>query len=341
MARGGSGAVLPPAVRPGAARDGSLRSISLVRAATASPPACVTMRAGQSRREPQVDREVVCDVARGLDVCASLQGRSGNAFAQPEFIYNTGPADRVLLLIFGGRSEPAASLPCRSGLDCPLEGTEGKLKKTASLMMVWIVVACGRALGAAPIVWVVPSSLHRVYPTDAPGARTKVMIYCARGEYQPFQVAIQAPAGGLTRVNFSVSHLVGPRGAVLSRRNLILYREWYITVRHHSPTYNGPPNLPITKVRTFPDALIPFLDPATGKPPVDAKFRAVPFNLKAGHNAVIWARRLCAPRYAGGPIPGHLYRNQRSGDVRGPDSCPCVGIYFAAQAIPQVQFQRR
>src|SRR5271157_259218 len=99
------------------------------------------------------------------------------------------------------------------------------------LTMVWIAPACCSALGAPPIVWVVPSSLHRVGPTDAPGVETIVAIRAARGEYKPFQVAIQAPSGGLTNVNFSVSNLVGPRGAVLSRTNLILYREWYITVK--------------------------------------------------------------------------------------------------------------
>ncbi|MGA2858891.1 MAG: DUF4091 domain-containing protein [Candidatus Sulfotelmatobacter sp.] len=156
------------------------------------------------------------------------------------------------------------------------------------LTMVWIAPACCSALGAQPIVWVVPSSLHRVGPTDAPGVETIVAIRAARGEYKPFQVAIQAPSGGLTNVNFSVSNLVGPRGAVLSRTNLILYREWYITVKQHSPTYNGPPNLSITQVRTFPDPLIPLLDPATGKPPVEAEFRAVPLDLSAGHNAVFW-----------------------------------------------------
>ncbi len=154
--------------------------------------------------------------------------------------------------------------------------------------MVWIVLTCGRVFAATPIVWVVPSSLHRVGPTDAPCARTKAVIHAARGEYEPFQVAIQAPSGGLTNVNFSVSDLVGTGGAVISHKNLIQYREGFITVRQHSPAYNGPPNLPITKVNTFPDALIPFIDPATGKPPVEAEFRAVPFNLKAGHNAVIW-----------------------------------------------------
>ena len=163
-----------------------------------------------------------------------------------------------------------------------------KMKKTALTMLVWIVVVCCRAFGATPIVWVVPSSLGRVGPTDAPGVRTNAAIRAARGEYESFQVAIQASGDGLTKVNFSVSNLVGPRGAVLLRANLILYRESYVNVRRHSPTYNGPPNLPITNVTTFPDALVPFIDPATGKPPVGGKYRAVPFDLKAGHNAVIW-----------------------------------------------------
>jgi len=162
------------------------------------------------------------------------------------------------------------------------------MKKTVIVTLLWIVVVCCRALGATPIVWVVPSSLHRVGPTDAPGGKTNVVIQAARGEFQSFQVAIHAPGDGLTNVNFSVSKLVGSQGAMISAANLILYREFYLTVKHHSPTYNGPPNLPITKVRTFPDALIPFLDPATHKPPVEAEFRAVPFDLVAGRNAVFW-----------------------------------------------------
>ena len=132
-----------------------------------------------------------------------------------------------------------------------------EMKKAASLTIACIVLICCKAFGAGPIVWVVPSSLHRVGPTDAPGGRTTVVIRAARGEFQSFQVAIQAPGGGLTNVNFSVSKLVGSHGAVISAANLILYREFYLTVKHHSPTYNGPPNLPITKVRTFPDALVP------------------------------------------------------------------------------------
>jgi len=123
--------------------------------------------------------------------------------------------------------------------------------------LVWVVMSCSRVLAVGPIVWVVPSSLHRVGPTDAPGSRTNGVIHAARGEYESLQVAIQAPRGGLSRVNFFVSDLARRRrnsvarernhneGAkLIARSNLTLYREKYMTVRHHSPTYNGPPNLP-------------------------------------------------------------------------------------------------
>jgi hypothetical protein len=192
------------------------------------------------------------------------------------------------------------------------------------LTMVWIALACCYAFGAPPIVWVVPSSLHRVGPTDAPGSRTNVMIHAARAEFQSFQVAIQAPEGGLTNVNFLVSDLVGSNGAVISAQDLVAYREFYVTVKHHSPTYNGPPNLPITNVRTFPDALIPFIDPATGKPPVDAKYRAVPFDLAARHNAVMWID-VFVPR---GTLPGP-YRGTYSvtSDQGGFEGEICVGVW--------------
>jgi hypothetical protein len=191
------------------------------------------------------------------------------------------------------------------------------MTKAASLTIVLIVLVCGRALAAGPTVWAVPSSLKRVGPRETPGVRTEVVIRAARGEYESFQVAIQAPSGGLTNVNFSVSELAGPRDAILSAANLILYREWYVTVKHHSPTYNGPPNLPITKVWTFPDALIPFLDPATGRPPVEAEFRAVPFDLVAGRNAVFWVDVFVPRSTVAGPYRGTYTVSSNQGTFEG------------------------
>lgn len=124
------------------------------------------------------------------------------------------------------------------------------------------------------------------------------MIYAARGETQSFQVAVHASGGKLTGLNFSLSNLYGIQrddhggwgftGRLISQKNLILYREKYMTVLAHSPTWNGPPNLPITNIDTFPDALIPFVDPATGKPPVGGTYIAAPLNVAAVHNGVFW-----------------------------------------------------
>ena len=70
------------------------------------------------------------------------------------------------------------------------------------------------------------------------------------------RLRFRRPAVGSVTLTFQ-SKLAGPPGVVLSEANLTLYREWYVTVKHHSPMYNGPPNLPITNIDTFPDALIP------------------------------------------------------------------------------------
>jgi hypothetical protein len=104
----------------------------------------------------------------------------------------------------------------RSSADPNICSTYGwkEMKKAASLTMVWILMVCCRIFAATPIVWVVPSTLDRVGPTDAPGFRTNAVIHAARGEFESFQVAIRAPSGGLTNVNFSVSKLVGPRGTI-------------------------------------------------------------------------------------------------------------------------------
>ena len=156
---------------------------------------------------------------------------------------------------------------------------------------VGIFTASQTVLAEGPIVWVVPSTLVRISPTEKPGTTRTVTIFAARGEYQSFQVAVHAPAGNLTDLNFTVSDLVrigsdGGKNQAIPRENVLLYREKYMTVLAHSPTYNGPPNFPITNIDTFPDALIPFIDPATGKPPMGGAFVAAPLNLAAGHNAV-------------------------------------------------------
>jgi len=91
------------------------------------------------------------------------------------------------------------------------------MKKTVCVLVVLMLVGCGVAFGAGPTVWVVPSTLLRVGPTDAAGSGTSATIYGGRGEYVAFQVAVQAPSGGLTNVTLSVSSLTGPGESPISR----------------------------------------------------------------------------------------------------------------------------
>lgn len=103
-------------------------------------------------------------------------------------------------------------------------------------------------LAERPIVWVPSSSLVRIAPTEKPRNTTTAIIHAARGETQSFQVAVQARGGDLTNLNFSVSDLASGKrerdasegvtsdSQIISRANLILYREKYLTVLQHSPT---------------------------------------------------------------------------------------------------------
>ena len=191
-------------------------------------------------------------------------------------------------------------------------------------VVVGIFTMSQAVLAQGPTVWVPYSTLLRVAPTDSPGATRTAVLHAGRGEYQSFQVAVQAAAGGLTNLNFSVSDLHKSNSTngsssdqIISKKNLILYREKYMTVLQHSPTWQGPPNLPITDIDTFPDALIPFIDPATGQPPVGGTYIAAPLNVEAGQNTVFWVDVLVPRDATAGEYFGIYTVTSDQGTVRG------------------------
>src|SRR5258708_5069517 len=67
----------------------------------------------------------------------------------------------------------------------------------------------------------------------------------------------------------------------------------------------------------YPDALIPFTDPDTGKPLSGASLTAVPFDVKAGNNQPIWVD-LMVPRSAQpGKYSGTYTLTSNQGDFTG------------------------
>jgi hypothetical protein len=144
------------------------------------------------------------------------------------------------------------------------------------------------------VTWIAPS-LHRVGMSDAAGNETQVKVSAAKGSYESFQIVVNGGTKGLSHTNVTISELQGPGGQVIPQRNFTLYREKYVHVSSSSPNWKGS-NQPLGP-GWYPDALIPFTDPDTGKPLSGAPLTAVPFDLKAGTNQPIWVD-LFVPRSA-------------------------------------------
>jgi hypothetical protein len=149
-----------------------------------------------------------------------------------------------------------------------------------ALLSLLLGLACfTRSMGPArtiPAVWLAPG-LERIGRDDLAGTGLTLELSAARGEHESFQVAIQAPAAGLTSVTARVGALRGPSGAAIGDANIALYREHYVYVADPSPDERGT-NRPLG-VGWYADALIP----------VGAGGRATqPFAVAPHQNQPIW-----------------------------------------------------
>jgi Domain of unknown function (DUF4091) len=136
-------------------------------------------------------------------------------------------------------------------------------------------------------IWVV-SGLERVGKTDAQGTTSSINLSSARGETVDSQVVVQGIGSGLTNVNLSASALTGPNGATIPASNITLYREYYISVTG-TASYGGGSNPPLGS-GTYPEPLIPFVDPETGSPlcGTSAALKACNATVSAGQNQPYW-----------------------------------------------------
>jgi len=196
------------------------------------------------------------------------------------------------------------------------------MKRSSIRNLVPVFLACSAfaALAMAhtnPVVWTAPS-LHRVGMSDAAGSGTQVSLSAARDEYQSFQIVVNGATNGLSHVNVKVSDLEGPGKEVIPHTNFTLYREKYVYVSASSPNWGGS-NKPLG-VGWYPDALIPFTDPETGKPLSGATLTAVPFDVKAGNNQPIWVDLLVPQNAAPGQYSGTYTVTSDQGGFTGPIS---------------------
>lgn len=129
------------------------------------------------------------------------------------------------------------------------------------------------------------NEMDRVGQTDAAKTAPNISLFAAKGEYESYQVIVQAPAGGLTNVNLSVSVLSGPGGATIPVSSQTLFREHYVFVTQKSFDLGGA-NRP-TGPGWFADGLIPFVNPDTGQA-LNGTLKAANATVAQGTNQPYW-----------------------------------------------------
>jgi hypothetical protein len=129
--------------------------------------------------------------------------------------------------------------------------------------------------------------MQRVGRQDPPQGERRISLSAGRGEYEPFQIVIHAAGMRLTNVNLSLSDLRGPQGSVIGTENLVTYREHYVHVAFGSPKRQNTIHPPLGP-GWYADALIPFVDPDSGRAPAAARIRAAPFDVEPGMNQPLW-----------------------------------------------------
>lgn len=136
-----------------------------------------------------------------------------------------------------------------------------------------------RALAAAPSVWVA-SPWEHVLKSSPPGATRQASLRSAANEYESCRLIVRAGDAPLTEIALASSTLRGVAGEIPASR-VTFYREHYLNIS--TPTIRSP-----APAGWYPDALIPFLDPATGRPPQGGIYRADTVTIEPGLNQGYW-----------------------------------------------------
>jgi len=165
------------------------------------------------------------------------------------------------------------------------------------------------------------NSMERIGQNQKTYGATSVKIESARNEVESFQVVVAAPEENINVIKMDVSELIGQDGSKIGKDNIRLFREEYVRVRIPTPRAELPPGL-------YPDPLVPFINPITGKPiepltrtrkrwgePVTTSgydMYAVPFEVFKGQNQAIWID-VHVPKN----VPAGIYSGQLSVLARG------------------------
>lgn len=170
----------------------------------------------------------------------------------------------------------------------------------------------------AQIEYGVSHGIVRFQPADPLPAEKHVELFAACNEYESFQIVLRSSEKHLNNLTAQASDLKDGSGNSIAADNLTLLREQNIYLRSPSLKSSALPGL-------YPDALVPLVDPYTGKdiPPLHyvkkrigvgqyerslegARFDGAPFELWPDQNQVLWADIFVPKKTPAGAYHGRI-----------------------------------
>lgn len=161
---------------------------------------------------------------------------------------------------------------------------------------ILLMISCTTEIKSPEVKLAVLNSMERIGQDHQLFGRNEASIKAAKNEQESFQVVVAAIQRNIRVTGAEITDLKGESG-MIGKENITLYREEYARVRRSSPRAQLPPGL-------FPDPLVPFLNPQTGKPiePFNEyrkkwgepfiksgyEMYGVPFDVWKGQNQPVW-----------------------------------------------------
>jgi hypothetical protein len=167
---------------------------------------------------------------------------------------------------------------------------------SSPLVAAWIVFVAAGLARADWRVWTVSETRH-VLRSEPPAASTAVKLGAARHEWVGFQILLRSDAP-VKAVRVEAGDLKGPGAATLRGDDARLYRQHQL--RLDFGTYRNDSFKP----DWYPDPLIPFAHPMTGKTLEGARLAAAPFDLPAHETHGFWVDLYVPTNAAAGEYRG-------------------------------------
>jgi hypothetical protein len=132
-------------------------------------------------------------------------------------------------------------------------------------------------------VSVVPSGLRLLQDNISVEGKKYAELYCAKNETEAFQILLVNKSDSILQdIEINISEWQGQGSR---KPQMTLFREHYVQIRENSPKVYSD----LEDLGYYPDALIPFVDPYTGKEITTGLYRANHASISARQNQGYWA----------------------------------------------------